>query len=217
MRSRSRIDNGSHPTNIPPATAFLGIKHVRKDHAYEAERAPASALFFVGTLRKASGLECRPPLTMRWLDVPTGPNPARPGCWMRSSARAPSSACRRITRSASSPASDTGAVEMAMWSLLGQRGLDILAWESFGEGWVTDVVKQLKLKDVRRFRPDYGALPDLSAVDSAATWSSPGTARPRACACRTATGSRTTARVSRSATPPRRPSPWTCPGPSSMS
>lgn len=63
------------------------------------------------------------------------------------------------------PASDTGAVEMALWSLLGERGLDILAWESFGEGWVTDVVKQLKLGDVRAFRADYGKLPDLSQVD----------------------------------------------------
>jgi phosphoserine aminotransferase len=65
------------------------------------------------------------------------------------------------------PASDTGAVEMALWSLLGPRGIDILAWESFGQGWVTDVVKQLKLKDVRRFEADYGALPDLSEVDPA--------------------------------------------------
>ena len=65
------------------------------------------------------------------------------------------------------PASDTGAVEMALWSLLGPRGIDILAWESFGLGWVTDVVKQLKLKDVRRFEADYGALPDLSEVDPA--------------------------------------------------
>ncbi len=65
------------------------------------------------------------------------------------------------------PASDTGAVEMAMWSLLGPRGVDILAWESFGQGWVTDVVKQLKLKDVRRFEADYGAIPDLSEVDPA--------------------------------------------------
>src|SRR6201998_4544286 len=46
------------------------------------------------------------------------------------------------------PASDTGAVEMALWTLLGARGVDVLAWESFGEGWVTDIVKQLKLKDV---------------------------------------------------------------------
>ncbi|WP_028033583.1 phosphoserine transaminase [Chelativorans sp. J32] len=63
------------------------------------------------------------------------------------------------------PASDTGAVEMALWSLLGERGVDMLAWESFGAGWVTDVVKQLKLKDVRRFVADYGKLPDLSQVD----------------------------------------------------
>lgn len=63
------------------------------------------------------------------------------------------------------PASDTGAVEMAMWSLLGERGLDILAWESFGSGWITDVTKQLKLEDVRRFEADYGDLPDLSQVD----------------------------------------------------
>jgi phosphoserine aminotransferase len=63
------------------------------------------------------------------------------------------------------PASDTGAVEMALWSLLGQRGVDMLAWESFGEGWVSDVVKQLKLKDVRKLTAPYGALPDLSAVN----------------------------------------------------
>ncbi len=63
------------------------------------------------------------------------------------------------------PASDTGAVEMAMWSLLGARGVDMLAWESFGAGWVTDVVKQLKLKDARVFEAAYGALPDLSKVD----------------------------------------------------
>ncbi len=63
------------------------------------------------------------------------------------------------------PASDTGAVEMALWSLLGARGVDILAWESFGEGWVTDVIKQLKLPDVRTFTADYGKLPDLNQVD----------------------------------------------------
>ena len=63
------------------------------------------------------------------------------------------------------PASDTGAVEMALWSLLGSRGVDVLAWESFGKGWVTDVVKQLKLGDVRLFEADYGELPELSGVD----------------------------------------------------
>ena len=63
------------------------------------------------------------------------------------------------------PASDTGAVEMALWSMLGARGVDMLAWESFGKEWVTDVVKQLKLPDVRTMIADYGALPDLSKVD----------------------------------------------------
>ena len=63
------------------------------------------------------------------------------------------------------PASDTGAVEMALWSLLGARGVAALAWESFGEGWVTDIVKQLKLPDVRTLKADYGCLPDLSQVD----------------------------------------------------
>ena len=63
------------------------------------------------------------------------------------------------------PASDTGAVEMALWSLLGARGVEMLAWESFGKGWVSDVVKQLKLDDVVVREADYGALPDLSAVD----------------------------------------------------
>ena len=65
------------------------------------------------------------------------------------------------------PASDTGAIEMAMWSLLGARGVDVLAWESFGKAWATDVTKQLRLADVRVFDADYGALPDLAAVDPA--------------------------------------------------
>ena len=65
------------------------------------------------------------------------------------------------------PASDTGAVEMAMWSLLGQRGVDLLAWESFGSGWVTDAVKQLRLDDVRLLEADYGHLPDLDQADPA--------------------------------------------------
>jgi len=63
------------------------------------------------------------------------------------------------------PASDTGAVEMALWSLLGERGVEMLAWESFGEGWVTDVIKQLKLKDARVLKSGYGDIPDLSSVD----------------------------------------------------
>ncbi len=63
------------------------------------------------------------------------------------------------------PASDTGAVEMAMWSLLGARGVDMLAWESFGEGWVTDVAKQLKLKDARTLKAGYGDIVDLKTVN----------------------------------------------------
>nr|WP_306252900.1 phosphoserine transaminase [Parvularcula sp. IMCC14364] len=62
------------------------------------------------------------------------------------------------------PASDTGAVEMAMWSLLGERPVSVLAWESFGEGWVTDAVKQLKIDPVV-LRADYGEIPDLAQVD----------------------------------------------------
>jgi phosphoserine aminotransferase len=72
------------------------------------------------------------------------------------------------------PASDTGAVEMALWSLLGPRPVTVLAWESFGEGWVTDITKQLKLKDVTVLKAGYGELPDLSKVDAASdvvfTW-----------------------------------------------
>ena len=63
------------------------------------------------------------------------------------------------------PASDTGAVEMALWSLLGPRPVDLLAWESFGDGWVGDVLKQLKLPAARRIAAIYGQLPDLDLVD----------------------------------------------------
>jgi phosphoserine aminotransferase len=72
------------------------------------------------------------------------------------------------------PASDTGAFEMAMWNLLGARGVDVLAWESFGKGWLNDVRAELALTDVRAFEADYGALPDLAAVaperDVVFTW-----------------------------------------------
>ncbi len=63
------------------------------------------------------------------------------------------------------PASDTGAVEMALWSLLGERGVDMVAWESFGSGWVSDVLKQLRLADVRVLEAPYGELPDLGKID----------------------------------------------------
>jgi len=72
------------------------------------------------------------------------------------------------------PASDTGAVEMALWSLLGPRPVTMLTWESFGEGWVNDTVKELKLKNVTVLRSAYGELPDLAKVDAASdivfTW-----------------------------------------------
>src|SRR6202171_6244996 len=72
------------------------------------------------------------------------------------------------------PASDTGAVEMALWSLLGARPVTTIAWESFGEGWVSDIVKELKLKDATRLHAGYGEIPDLSKADPASdivfTW-----------------------------------------------
>ncbi|MBH21020.1 MAG: phosphoserine transaminase [Rhodobiaceae bacterium] len=63
------------------------------------------------------------------------------------------------------PASDTGAFELAMWNVLGHVGIDVLAWESFGKGWVTDIISQLKLTDINKLEADYGSLPDLSTVN----------------------------------------------------
>src|SRR3569833_2072731 len=75
------------------------------------------------------------------------------------------------------PASDTGAVEMALWALLGARPVTMIAWEAFGEGWVTDVVKQLKLKDVTKLTAGYGEIPDLTKADKNSdvvfTWNGP--------------------------------------------
>src|SRR3974390_2636166 len=72
------------------------------------------------------------------------------------------------------PASDTGAIEMALWSLLGPQPVTMLAWESFGEGWVNDVAKELKLKNLTVLRAPYGELPDLHSIDPASdivfTW-----------------------------------------------
>ena len=65
------------------------------------------------------------------------------------------------------PASDTGAFEMAMWTMLGARGVDVLSWESFGEGWATDIKSQLKLDDIRLISAPYGDLPDLSSTNAA--------------------------------------------------
>jgi len=63
------------------------------------------------------------------------------------------------------PASDTGAFEMAMWSMLGVRGIDVFGWESFGKGWVSDIVNDLKLNNVNSYEADYGLLPDLSLAN----------------------------------------------------
>src|ERR1700684_69345 len=84
------------------------------------------------------------------------------------------------------PASDTGAVEMVLWSLLGARPVTTIAWESFGEGWVSDIVKELKLKDVTKLHAGYGEIPDLAKADPASdivfTWNGtpPGVRVPNA-------------------------------------
>jgi len=115
------------------------------------------------------------------------------------------------------PASDTGAVEMALWSLLGPRPVTVLAWESFGEGWVTDVVKQLKLKDATVLKAGYGELPDFPRSIRQATSSSPGTVRRRGYGSPTPIGSPPTGPGWRSATRPRPPSRSHSIGASSMS
>ena len=92
------------------------------------------------------------------------------------------------------PASDTGAIEMALWSLFGTP-VDVLAFESFGEGWATDVVKQLKLPDARVLSAPYGELPDLDAVDFAHDVVFPWNGTTPGCGCRTATGSQLIGRV----------------------
>ena len=89
--------------------------------------------------KKALGLACSE--TARILDLPAG------------------------YRVAVVPGSDTGAIEMAMWSLLGPRGVDVLEWESFSAGWVTDIVKQLKLPGANTIRADYGDITDFSTVN----------------------------------------------------
>ncbi len=91
--------------------------------------------------------------------------PGKPSLRTPSSAPRSSWACPPITGWAIVPASDTGAVEMALWSMLGARPVDLFAWESFSEDWVTDTVKQLKLKDARTFKAAYGEIPDLKQYD----------------------------------------------------
>lgn len=141
--------------------------------------------------------EARPAVRPANPQFSTGPTAKRPGwstavladaCLGRSHRSAPARAklAEVISRSrailgipddyrvAIVPASDTGAVEIALWSLLGPRGVDVLVWESFGQSWATDITKQLKLPDARILKADYGALPDLSQVspdhDVVFTW-----------------------------------------------
>ena len=136
----------SRGTPLPNEGRLSG--RIDHDHC-EARRAAGRAAFFIRPLRQAPRLD------------PANPQPA-PSSAART---APKSARRRLKRAIDLtrevlqvpadyrigivPASDTGAVEMALWSLLGPRPVTMLAWECFGEGWVTDVVKQLKLKDAR--------------------------------------------------------------------
>ena len=88
------------------------------------------------------------------------------------------------------PASDTGAFEMAMWSMLGARGVDVFAWESFGKTWMNDIVKDLTLPDVNIYEADYGVLPDLSLPISETTSYSRGMEPHQASRYRMATGYR---------------------------
>ena len=126
------------------------------------DRAAVRAALFVRPLRQAPRLE--PLRSQRRISRParTAPKAARRSSSARSRKRAPCSRCLADFLIGIVPASDTGAVEMAMWSMLGARPVTMLAWESFGEGWVTDVAKQLKLKDATVVKAPYGKLPDLS-------------------------------------------------------
>ena len=125
--------------------------------------ATARAPFLLRPLRQASGLDPQP-----WLTPPSAGRIARP------SAR-PSSRAIDLTRTVLQvpadyrigivPASDTGAVEMAMWTMLGPKPVEVAAWEAFGKEWVTDALKQLKI-DPRIHQTPYGVLPDLAAIDT---------------------------------------------------
>ncbi len=134
------------------------------DDDHDARPAAGEPAFFVRPLRQAPRL------------VPRGPKDASLGRSHRAKVgKAKLKQAIDLTREilqvpadyriAIVPASDTGAVEMAMWSLLGARGVDMVAWESFGEGWVTDVVKQLKLKDARILKAGYGDIVDLASIN----------------------------------------------------
>ena len=129
---------------------------------------PADARFSSGPTKKRPGWSLKPskgPCSA----ARTAPNPERPGSKRRSTRTRALLCVPGDYKIAIVPASDTGAMEMAMWSMLGARPVDVFAWESFGEEWVTDAVEQLKLADCRIHlgRP-YGALPDLSLARAAA-------------------------------------------------
>ena len=121
-------------------------------------------MFFVGALRQAARLDAR--RAPRRL-----PRPVAPRAAALDRIREVLDRTRELLalpadyRIALVPASDTGAMEMALWSLLGPRGVDVLSWESFGKGWASDVTTQLRLEDVRVLEAPYGELPELGQVD----------------------------------------------------
>jgi hypothetical protein len=153
---------GAAPGHAVPTPRELSARRVRHDYDYSGAQACASVLFF-RSLRQAAGLFPR----QAGNRIAGRSHRAKIGktrlqyCidLMREVLGLPDTHRIGIV-----PGSDTGAFEMAMWTMLGARGVTTLAWESFGEGWVTDAVKQLKLEPTV-MRADYGQLPDLDKVD----------------------------------------------------
>ena len=122
-------------------------------------------MFLLRTLRQAPRLDPRRAERCGASDALTAQKPARINSPLSSSAVRKILGIPDAYQLGIVPASDTGAVEMALWSLLGERGVDVLAWESFSSGWAADCKNQLQLKDLRVLKADYGKLPDLDKVD----------------------------------------------------